>query len=92
MNGQAKVTDKQLTPMQEAIDKTETLMALCQTQGEKFLINAILCNLKQLLPKEKQVHEQFWDDGNDNVTYDDLHGYNSTETFEDYYNNKFKND
>ncbi len=76
---------KQLTPMQEAIDKTETLMALCQTQGEKFLINAILCNLKQLLPKEKQVIEDAFLDGY--CTHE-----NENTTSQDYYNNKFKKD
>lgn len=73
--------NKQLTPMQELIEAIEKLKINYDTELKTK--NRIIKIAKQLLPKEKQVIEQAWYDGTENMNCINA----ST-----YYNNKFKND
>jgi len=66
MNGQAKITDKQLTPMQELIDYLENNSLI----DKKYLIN----KCKKLKQKEKQVIEDSFINGlNDDVSFEDYY-------------------
>jgi len=78
--------NKELTPMQELIEWVKTNPNINISNKARIIEKA-----KQLLPKEKQVNEEFWEAGNENVTYDDMHGYDRVESFETYYNTKYNN-
>lgn len=77
------MTDKQLTPMQELIE--------FMTNGVYYDVEDILCKAKQLLPKEKQVIENAYDDGFENYRDASIGSDNDIIESHEYYNNKFKN-
>jgi len=70
------------TPMQELIDELQDSCPKFYESNYNYLHN--------LLEKEKQVIEDAWESGNENITYDETYGYDRTENFNDYYNQKFK--
>jgi len=83
------------TPMQELIEiiknHAETYKGKEELRVKKAYLD-IVCAIEdfKLLEKEKQVIEDAWESGNENITYDENYGYDRTETFQDYYNQKFK--
>ena len=96
----------QLTPMQDLLeDLKESKVTVIEALNDinnvstreickevvTTTLNVIIGRIEtELLPKEKQVHEEIWNDGNDNITYDELYGYDRLLSFKDYYNTKFK--
>ena len=78
----------QLTPMQELISELRILIQL--HPEDNIILSSVRRKATELLQKEQQVHEEIWDDGNDNITYDELYGYDRLLFFKDYYNTKFK--
>ena len=74
--------NKELTPMQELIEIFTTMSK--QDGDGGFVGRSALSIIKnsEFLPKEKQVNEQFYEKGFE---------LGNDVSFEDYYNNKFKN-
>ncbi len=83
--------NKQLTPMQEAIEMFKDVQKhiISNTEfakGYDEAITDVITNLEKLLPKENRLIKDTWIDGvNDKMKNKDI-------SAQDYYNNKFKND
>lgn len=91
------MTDKQLTPMQEAIqifkDAQKHIISNTEfAKGYDGAITDVITNLEKLLPKEKQVIEDAYDDGFENYRDASIGSDDDIIESQDYYNNKFKND
>ena len=71
----------QLTPMQELISELRILIQLYPE--DNIILSSVRRKATELLPKEQQVIEEFWNDG---MKSDNGHFGN----FKDYYNTKFK--
>jgi len=74
--------NKELTPMMEAIERIESKSKENNSMDFHYGLNHAFRILIELLPKEKQVNEEFWEQGFEIA---------NEVAFETYYNNKYNN-